>query len=169
MVVLHSDNGAPMKAATMLAGLQTSNIIIQNDKWRGEFRKRLECNALEVQNCFGIVAVEAVYNHGEAWLEEVMAYVEANYEYMAAYMAEHLPQVTIIPPEGTYLIWCDFRQLGLSIMERKLLLMEQAGVYLDEGEIFGPEGEGFERFNLACPLSILTDALGRIITAVNSL
>jgi cystathionine beta-lyase len=88
---------------------------------------------------------------------------------MAAYMAEHLPQVTIIPPEGTYLVWCDFNQLGLSPEARKELIMQQARVYLDEGELFGPEGEGFERFNLACPRSILVDALERIRTAVGNL
>ena len=158
---------APSKTFN-LAGLQTSNIIIQNEEWREIFRKRLECNALIVHNSFGIVAVEAAYNYGRTWLTEVMAYVEANYKFMAAYMTEHLPQVTIIPPEGTYLIWCDFRQLGLSIEERKALMMEQARVYLDEGELFGPEGEGFERFNLACPRSILAEALDRIKTAVDS-
>ncbi len=159
---------APSKTFN-LAGLQTSNIIIQNEEWREKFREKLRGNGLMVQNCFGIVALEAVYTHGEAWLQEVMAYVEANYEYMAAYMKEHLPQITIIPPEGTYLIWCDFRQLGLSTAERKTLIMQQAHVYLDEGELFGPEGEGFERFNLACPRSILAAALERIRTAVDAM
>ncbi len=159
---------APSKTFN-LAGLQTSNIIIQNEEWREKFRKKKESLGLMVQNNFGIVALEAAYNHGEEWLSEVMAYVEANYEFMAAYMAEHLPQVTIIPPEGTYLIWCDFRQLGLPTEARKSLMMEQARVYLDEGEMFGSEGEGFERFNLACPRSILVDALERIKTAVDAL
>ncbi|OQY37416.1 MAG: cystathionine beta-lyase [Anaerolineaceae bacterium 4572_5.2] len=159
---------APSKTFN-LAGLQTSNIIIQNEEWRAKFRKRLECNGLTVQNNFGIVALEAAYNYGETWLAEVMAYVEANYKFMAAYMAEHLPQVTITPPEATYLIWCDFKQLGLSSEARKTLMMEHARVYLDEGEMFGPEGEGFERFNLACPRSILAEALERIKTAVDSL
>ena len=159
---------APSKTFN-LAGLQTSNIIIPNEEWRTKFSDRLQSNGLMVQNSFGIVALEAAYNHGEAWLAEVMAYVEANYQFMAAYMAEHLPQVTIIPPEGTYLVWCDFNQLGLSPEARKELIMQQARVYLDEGELFGPEGEGFERFNLACPRSILVDALERIRTAVGNL
>ena len=115
------------------------------------------------------MALEAAYKHGQEWLAAVIGYVQANYEFMAAYMAEHLPQVTIIPPEGTYLIWCDFNQLGLSSEARKTLMMEHARVYLDEGEMFGPEGEGFERFNLACPRSILVETLERIKIAVDSL
>ncbi len=159
---------APSKTFN-LAGLQTSNIIIRNPHWREKFRKRLHCNGLLVQNNFGIVALEAAYNHGEAWLAEVMAYVEANYEFMRAWLAEHLPQVTIVPPEATYLIWCDFSRLGLSPEDRKTLLMDHARVYIDEGEKFGPEGSGFERFNLACPRSILVEALQRIKTAIDSL
>jgi len=152
-----------------LAGLKTSNIIIQNEQWRAKFRGRLDVNGLKVQNSFGIVALEAAYKYGQEWLAAVIGYVQANYEFMAAYMAEHLPQVTIIPPEGTYLIWCDFNQLGLSSEARKTLMMEHARVYLDEGEMFGPEGEGFERFNLACPRSILAEALERIKIAVDLL
>jgi cystathionine beta-lyase len=85
------------------------------------------------------------------------------------YLAEYLPEVTVVPLEGTYLAWCDFRSLGLSPAERKTLIMEKANVYLDEGEMFGPEGEGFERFNIACPRSILAEALERLRTAVAAL
>ncbi|MFA9405883.1 MAG: MalY/PatB family protein [Anaerolineales bacterium] len=159
---------APSKTFN-LAGLKTSNIIIPNKGWREKFSAKLLSNGLLGLNSFGVEALTAAYNHGQAWLAEVMAYVEANYQFMAAYIAEHLPQVTITPPEGTYLIWCDFSKLGLSSEARKALLMDQARVYLDEGELFGPEGEGFERFNLACPRSILAEALERIKTAVDSL
>jgi cystathionine beta-lyase len=80
-----------------------------------------------------------------------------------------MSQVSITHPEGTYLVWVDFRSLGLDPAERKALMMDQARVYLDEGELFGPEGEGFERFNIACPRSILEEALERIRLAANSL
>ncbi len=149
-----------------LAGLKTSNIIIPNEQWRAKFTEKLLSNGIRNANCLGIEAVEAAYNHGEAWLADVMAYVEANYRFMVDYLAEHLPQVTVIPPEGTYLVWCDFRRLGLSPADRKALMMQKARVYLDEGEMFGPEGTGFERFNIACPRSILVEALERIKTAV---
>lgn len=152
-----------------LAGLNTSNIIIPNRELRAKFRRTVEKSGLFGGNAFGLVAVEAAYNHGEPWLAAVMAYVEDNYRFMADYLARHLPQLKIIQPEGTYLVWVDFRALGLDPAARKALLMDKARVYLDEGEIFGPEGEGFERFNIACPRSILEEALNRIKTAVEGL
>jgi cystathionine beta-lyase len=126
-------------------------------------------NGLHGGNALGIVATEAAYNHGEAWLEAMMAYIEENYRFMEAYIAEHLPQLKVIRPEGTYLVWVDGRALGLDPAARKQLMMEKAKLYLDEGEMFGPEGEGFERFNIACPRSILAEALERLKTAVASL
>jgi cysteine-S-conjugate beta-lyase len=152
-----------------LAGLKSSNIIVPDPALRAKLEQAVERNALGGANPFGLVAVEAAYNFGQEWLAAAMAYVEDNYRYMEAYLARHLPQLQIIPPEGTYLVWVDFRALGLSPELRKELLMEQARVYLDEGELFGPEGEGFERFNLACPRSILEEALERIRLAVESL
>ena len=85
------------------------------------------------------MATEAAYNHGEAWLAAVMDYVQANYRYMAAYIEQHLPQLKVIPPEGTYLIWVDCRALGLDPVVRKSLMMEKARLFLDEGELFGPK------------------------------
>jgi cystathionine beta-lyase len=151
-----------------LAGLQTSNIIIPDEVRRERFAKTLERNGVFFPNAFGIVAAEAAYKHGEAWLEAVMDYVEDNYRFMKAYLAEHLPQLKIIPPEGTYLLWVDCRALGMEPTARKEMMMEQARVHLDEGELFGPEGEGFERFNIACPRSILRDVLDRIKTAIDN-
>jgi len=98
-----------------------------------------------------------------------MAYVQDNYRFMVAYIAEHLPMLKVIPPEGTYLVWVDCRALGLDSTARKKLIMQEAKLYLDEGEMFGREGEGFERFNIACPRSILVEALERLKTAVGSL
>lgn len=151
-----------------LAGLKISNIIIPDGDLRAKLNTAIERNGLFGANAFGLVALEAAYNYGEDWLEEVMAYVEANYHFMAAYLAKYLPQLKIIRPEGTYLVWVDGRDLGLDPAARKTLMMEQARVYLDEGELFGPEGEGFERFNIACPRSILVEALERIKAAVDS-
>ncbi len=152
-----------------LAGLKLSNIVISNPALRERFVKTVRRSGLYGANPFGIVAVEAAYNYGEAWLEAAMEYVEANCQFMIDFLAEHLPQLRVIRPQGTYLVWVDWRALGLAPAERKSLLMEKARVYLDEGELFGPEGEGFERFNIACPRSILEEALNRIKdTIVNS-
>ena len=159
---------APSKSFN-IAGLKTSNIIIANKEVRYNFVAALERNGLTGANAFGLTAVEAAYNHGEAWLEAVMAYVEANYQFMVDYMAKNLPQLKIVPPEGTYLVWVDFSELGLDPAGRKSLLMDQARVYLDEGALFGPEGAAFERINIACSRAILTEALQRIKRVVHSL
>jgi cystathionine beta-lyase len=156
---------APSKTFN-LAGLKNSSIIIPDKKLRLQFVRALERVGLGGSNAFGFVAAEAAYRHGEPWLAAVMAYVQENYRFMEAYLAEHLPQLTLIQPEGTYLVWLDCRALEMDAAARKELLMNQARLWLDEGEMFGPEGEGFERFNIACPRSILAEALDRLRTAV---
>ncbi len=151
-----------------LAGLQTSSVIISDKELREQFAGTIKRNGVFLANPFGIIAAEAAYNHGEAWLAEVMVYIEDNYRFMKSYLAEHLPQLKIVHPEATYLVWVDCRELGMDLAARKQLMMEQARVHLDEGELFGPQGEGFERFNIACPRSVLEAVLDRIKTAVNS-
>jgi cystathionine beta-lyase len=159
---------APSKTFN-LAGLKTSNIIIADEALRENFAKVLARNGLKGSNAFGIVATEAAYKHGETWLKETMAYVQDNYRYLESFISEHLPQLKVVPPEGTYLVWIDCRPLGLDPKERKDLMMEEAKLFLDEGELFGKEGEGFERINIACPRSILKEALTRLKKVVSRL
>jgi len=156
---------APSKTFN-LAGLHTSNIIIQNKELRSRFQKVLGRNGLFGVNPFGVVAMEAAYNHGEDWLAAVMAYIEGNLRYLEDYIAANIPQINVIRPEGTYLVWLDCRALGLDNLALKRLMLNEAGVYLDEGYIFGREGDGFERINIACPRSVLAEALDRIKNAV---
>ena len=118
-------------------------------------------------NTFGVVATEAAYKFGEEWLTAVMDYVAGNYNFMQAYLAEHLPQLHLMPAEGTYLVWLDCRALELTPEERKTLIFDKARLYLDEGEMFGPEGEGFERINLACPRPLLAEALDRLKAVIS--
>ncbi|MDJ0753087.1 MAG: MalY/PatB family protein [Ardenticatenaceae bacterium] len=158
---------APSKTFN-LAGLKNSNIIIPDPEIREKFEEVLFRNGLWGTNSFGIVATIAAYREGVPWLNEVMAYIEANYRFMKEYLAEHIPEIKLVEPEGTYLIWADCRELGLSPAERKKLILDVAGVYLDEGEMFGPEGEDFERFNIACPRPILEMALNRLKEAVRN-
>ncbi len=88
---------------------------------------------------------------------------------MVDYLAEHLPQLTVSPLEGTYLVWVDCRALGLDAETRQRLFLDEAKLFLDEGELFGPEGLGFERFNIACPRAILAEALARMKTVIANL
>jgi cystathionine beta-lyase len=159
---------APSKTFN-LAGLQTSCVIIPDEELRARFRKTLDSNGLVIPNSFGIVALQAAYDHGEEWLEQVLGYLQANLEYLEAYVAERIPQIRVVRPEGTYLVWLDCRELGLDKLALKRLMMDEAKLYLDDGYIFGPGGEGFERMNIACPRSILAEALDRIRKAIAGL
>lgn len=152
-----------------LAGLQTSCIIIPNDDLRSMFERILQSNGLFGIGPFGIVALKAAYDHGEEWLLQALEYIEGNLNYLEKYVTEKIPQISVIRPEGTYLVWLDCRRLGLDKWELKQLMLEEAKVYLDEGFIFGSEGEGFERINIACPRPVLVEALDRIRQAVGKL
>ena len=156
---------APSKTFNM-AGLQTSCIIIPNDNLRSQFKETLLSNGLIVPSCFGVTALQAAYDQGEEWLEQVRAYIEGNLDYLEAYLAAHIPQISVIRPEGTYLVWLDCSGLGLNSKNLERLMMDEAKVYLDDGLIFGPEGEGFQRINIACSRPVLTEALDRIRDAV---
>jgi cysteine-S-conjugate beta-lyase len=157
---------APSKTFN-LAGLHTSNIIISNPELRLRFQQTLNaCGMGKWANPFGVVACEAAYREGEAWLEQALAYIEGNLDYLERYIETHLPRLRVIRPEGTYLVWLDCRQLGLDQWALKRLMLEKARIFPDEGFIFGPEGAGFERINIACPRSILADALVRIQKAI---
>jgi cystathionine beta-lyase len=114
----------------------------------------------------GVVACETAWRECERWLVECLAYIEANYRFMVSYFAEHLPAVRVFPLEGTYLALLDLRALGLSDARVRDLLLHKAGVWLNEGREFGREGEGMQRVNLACPRSILSDALARIASTL---
>jgi cystathionine beta-lyase len=159
---------APSKTFN-LAGLKTSNIVIPDEGLRAEFKKTLGSNGLGGINPFGLVATEAAYTHGEEWLDQVLVYIEDNLHFLEDFVAQHIPQIGVVRPEGTYLVWLDCRALGLDKWELKNFMLGEARVYMDEGFIFGPEGEGFERMNIACPRSILADALERIKNAIGSL
>ena len=157
---------APSKTFS-LAGLQTSNIIVPDAELRDELRIELRALGLWGTNPFGLVGTEAAYNHGESWLEQVIDYIWGNLEYLDNYLKSRLPSMKLIPIEGTYLAWVDCRDLGLGGEALKSLMMDDARVYLDSGHIFGPEGEGFVRMNVACRRQTLEQALARIERAVN--
>ncbi|MCB2191065.1 MAG: pyridoxal phosphate-dependent aminotransferase [Deltaproteobacteria bacterium] len=150
-----------------LAGLQTCNCIVASEKirqeWQAEQRGRM---GLSGGNAMGLAATQAAYNHGEDWLEQVLDYLDANMRFMAEFIAEHLPKAAFTIPQGTYLAWIDLRGYGMTGAELEDRILRQANIALDQGFIFGPEGEGFERINVACPRSILTDCLQRMAKAL---
>lgn len=159
---------APSKTFN-LAGLQNSNLIIPNAKYRQAFQASLNLTGVHNPNVFGITALEAAYQYGLDWLDQLMKYLKGNVEFLMSFLDQELPQIRAIQPEGTYLVWLDFRALGMEPKDLQKFLVHKAGVGLNAGYIFGPGGEGFERLNLGCPRSVLEDGLQRIKTAVMGL
>lgn len=157
---------APSKTFNM-AGLQTSSIIIPDEKLRSLYSDVLESNFMRRPNLFGIVALEAAYRHGEAWLEELLDYLQGNLDFMTDFIARNIPRIKIIKPEGTYLVWMDFRELGMRGRDLENFMLNKAKLWLDEGYIFGDAGNGFERINIACPRATLAEALRRLHAAIN--
>ncbi len=146
-----------------IAGLQISNIFISNPEKATAFRRQVAAAGYSQVGLPGLVACEAAYRHGDEWLEGVLAYIKANAEFTRAYLQEHLPRVKITKLEGTYLVWLDFRDYGLTDKELDEKILNQAGLWLDSGAVFGKCGEGFQRINIACPRKTLQQALDRLI------
>jgi cystathionine beta-lyase len=148
-----------------LPGLHTSYIVTSNMNLKRSIDNRLKMLSLHMAQHFAQDAVEAAYNEGAEWLDEMMAYVKGNLDYTLAYFSEHLPAVKLLQPEGTYLLWIDCRELGLDITGLKNLMFHQAKVAFSEGSVFGNEGKGWLRINLACPRSIVEQALKQFCDA----
>ena len=152
---------APSKTFN-LAGLQQSNIFIPNEEIRKKFEWEYYVTGLDEPNVAGIAAAQAAYENGDEWYDAAKNYIRKNIEFADSFIANELPGVRLIRPQGTYLIWLDFRELGLSSDELEELIVKKSGLWLDRGRIFGRAGEGFERINAACPRSVLNEALSRI-------
>lgn len=159
---------APSKTFNM-AGLQVSNIFIPNTQIRRAFRKQMSAVGYSQINMIGLHACKAAYETGRDWLEELKVYLKGNLDFVRDYLEKNLPQIKLIEPEGTYLIWLDFRALGLPEEKLEHLIVHEAKLWLDSGAIFGKDGEGFERINIACPRAVLEETCKRLHRAVNSI
>lgn len=159
---------APSKTFN-LAGLQVSNIFISNPKLRQQFKAAIASAGYSQVNLMGLVACQAAYEKGGPWLEQMKAYLADNLAFVRAYLREHLPQIKLVEPEGTYLIWLDFRFLGLTEEQREDLIVNKARLWLDSGAMFGVDGEGFERINIACPRATLRQAFQQLKEALDTL
>ena len=156
---------APSKTFN-LAGLQTSNIVIANSKMREKVRTFHEKNGHFSLNILGYKACEIAYNECEEWLNELIGILETNKKLVEDFIETNIPEVKVIPLEGTYLQWLDFRALEIDHKNLEKFMQNEALLFLDEGYIFGIGGQGFERINLACPTSVLESALNRLLDAV---
>lgn len=151
-----------------LAGLQISNIFIKNERIRHKFLTELYMSGYSQLNTLGLVGCKAAYQYGELWLKELKNYLYENLCFIREYLKENLPEIKLIEPEGTYLIWLDFTALSLSTNQMKDLIIHKARLWLDAGQIFGKNGAGFERINIACPRETLKKAMVQLNNAIRT-
>ena len=163
ILVLHS----PTKTFN-IAGLQIANAIIPDRKLRLKYQKANAGNGYSQANIIGIKALESVYTKGEKWHQELLQYLKENVDFVRDFIQKHLPEIRLIEPEGTYLLWIDFSGLGLTNEELEDLIVDKAHLWLDPGGIFGPETAQFERFNIACPRKTLEQAFLQLKDAIDA-
>nr|TXF82340.1 putative C-S lyase [Alkalicoccus halolimnae] len=156
---------APSKTFN-LAGLQASAVITENEEFRKKIEKLDKKNGFFTLNTFGILAMEAAYEEGEAWLEELLVYLEENVQLVESFLKEELPHVKIFKPEATYLLWIDCRETGLSDTALNKKLLETGKLAMNPGTSFGEGGSGFMRMNIACPKETVQEGLERLKRAL---
>ncbi|TQO59277.1 pyridoxal phosphate-dependent aminotransferase [Paraclostridium bifermentans] len=155
---------APSKTFN-LAGLYVSNAIITDEKLRSRYKELFSTTP----NVLGAEALIAAYNKGETWLEELLEYIESNYNYVLKFVNENVPKIKVIKQEGTFLTWLDCRELELSDEELERFFLEKAKLALSTGTAFGKGGSGFMRMNIGCPISTVKEALERLKNAVDNM
>jgi cystathionine beta-lyase len=149
-----------------IAGLSTSVAVIPDKRKRSDFKRVTEFLHIEGGNLFGTFALEAAYNEGEEWLEELLVYLENNLDFTEKYLSDNIPGISLVRPEGTYVPLIDFRSLEMTGEELQQFLIHRASVAMDGGHWFGSTGEGFTRINIATPRSILQKGLEGIERAI---
>ncbi len=158
---------APSKTFN-IPGLALSALIVPDEKDRNAIAKAFGTLHVGAANPFSIVAFEAAYREGAPWLDDLLDYLEATYQFVRTFLQQHLPLIKLIVPEGTYLLWLDCRAMGLNDKQLKQFFVQQAGVGLSPGIIFGEQGSGFMRMNIAAPRSVIAEALEKIARAERS-
>lgn len=156
---------APSKTFN-LAGLSTSIAIIPNKDIRKRFEENMERNKIPGANTFGKISLQSAYEKGEAWLEELLVYLEGNMDYAIDYVEKNIPEIKMEKPEGMYLMWLDFRGLKINQESINKTLIEEGKILLNDGSTYGDGGNGFFRLNVGCPRETLKEGLRRIEKAV---
>ncbi len=150
-----------------VAGLTTSYVICQNQALLKKYNHGLHVPHLHMGNIFGTEALIAAYSEGEPWLEQLLVYLKKNIEYTDAFLKAEIPQIKLVPPESTYLLWLDCKELGLTPNALYQFFISECKVAINEGSMFGPGGEGYIRMNIGCPQSLLKQGLQQIKDAVH--
>ena len=156
--------GAPSKTFN-IPGLVSSWCVVKNPEIREPFFHWLEVNEFNATTFVSTIGAEAAYSHGEEWLGEALEYIEGNLDALEEYLKENLPEVKMVRPQASFLVWMDFNGLHLSHDELVDLVVNHAGLALNDGEMFGPEGHGFMRVNVATPRKMLFEAMDKLAKA----
>lgn len=156
---------APSKTFN-IAGIVSSYAIVTDEGLREKFFRYLDANEFDFPSIFSVVATQAAYRLGASWRAQMLEYVEGNIDFLDAFLKEHMPKVHMLRPQASFLAWVDFRGLGLSHDALLDLVENKAGLYFNDGAMFGQGGEGFLRINLGCPRSVLETALERLKSAI---
>lgn len=158
---------APSKTFN-IAGIVTSYSIIPDDRIREKFYSFLEAGELGDGTIFAYIATEAAYTYGAEWLQQMRTYITENVRFVDEFIKSKLPNIKVYPPQASFLVWLDCRELNLSRAELIHLFQDKAGLLLNEGSIFGPGGEGYMRLNIGCPRSVLETALDTLKKAITT-
>ena len=152
---------SPSKAFN-LAGLQIANIVAADSNIRSRIDRAINDNEVCDVNPFGVIATIAAYEKSEEWLDALRKYLWENYTYVRYFFKRHLPQYSVLPLEGTYLVWIDCRAAGIGSDNITSCLQNKQKLMVNSGTLYGPGGEGFIRLNIACPRKLLIDGLVRL-------
>lgn len=156
---------APSKTFN-IAGIVSSYAIVPDAQLREKFYSFLEAGELNAGTIFAFAATKAAYTYGAEWLQQMRSYVIENVNFVDEYLKKNIPQIKAYRPQASFLIWLDCRELGLSQPDLVHLFEDKAGLALNDGTMFGKEGEGFMRLNVGCPRSILSKALESLKKAI---
>ena len=166
------NEGAPLATAPSktfnLAGLQVANVLVKDDDLRVSLKKEIDSSGYSQLGTMALIACQSAYQKGGPWLAELTAYLAKNIHFTREFLAMRLPKIKLVEPEGTYLLWLDFSACHLTQSALDERIVNGAGLWLDSGTLFGPEGEGFQRMNIACPRATLSEALERLVQEFNS-
>ena len=152
-----------------LAGLQASTVVFPNAHMKQVFDRFWMNMDIHRNNAFSLIAMEAAFNEGEEWLEQLLPYISANFDYVVDYCQKHIPQIKTYAPDATYLMWLDCQGLGLTNEQLHDFMIQRAGLGLNDGCSFGPRLSGYMRLNAACPRSVLEKAMAQLEAAVKAL
>ncbi len=159
---------SPSKAFNM-PGMTASHVLIFNPALRQRFRKFMEACELDLGHAFAFLSVEAAYSHGTEWLDQCLAYIQGNIDYVDAFLKEHAPKIKVVRPQASYLIWLDCREMEMSQEALNNFFVDKAHLALNDGAMFGLVGTGFMRLNVASPRCVIEKAMSQLAEAYENL